>query len=151
MKLKIGAIIAGFIVVMAVFTAMAVAAPKDVMGVIAREGDVTIEPQEGSYANGAVTIEKVIAPADSFVAVHLTDGEMPGKRIGVVAVKAGVSTDVRVPLTTDKLTPELIAAVHVDRGTPGEFEFDMKDPEHSPDRPYFVNGMEAAMKFKAGQ
>ena len=41
-------------------------------------------------------------------------------------------------------TPKVIVAVHADRGTVGEFDFDMMNKEMSPDRPFFVNEAELA-------
>ena len=41
-------------------------------------------------------------------------------------------------------TPKVIVAVHADRGTAGEFDFDMMNKEMSPDRPYFVDEAELA-------
>ena len=41
-------------------------------------------------------------------------------------------------------TPKVIVAVHADRGTAGEFDFDMMNKEMSPDRPFFVNEAELA-------
>ncbi|HEY3317960.1 MAG TPA: hypothetical protein VGK50_06020 [Coriobacteriia bacterium] len=151
MKLKIGAVLAAFVVLVALF-AWATLAGAAVMGIVARKGDVSIEPKELSYDNGKLVISKVVAPADSFVVVYLADGDMPGKRVAAVPIKAGVTTDLEVPLSDKKgLTPDLIAAVYIDRGKRGEFEFNMKDPAHSPDRPYFVDGKEVAAKFKAAE
>ena len=46
------------------------------------------------------------------------------------------------------LTDKLIVAVHADRGIVGAFEFDTTKFDSSPDKPYFVGGMELAMEVK---
>src|SRR5450759_1696831 len=76
---------------------------------------------------------------------------MPGARIGLQAIPAGTSTDVEVKLDDVKLTGKLIVAVHADRGIGGKFEFDKKLFDASPDKPYFVDGMELAMEAKVAQ
>jgi hypothetical protein len=121
----------------------------EVMGVLARKGDVRITANDQVGATGSVTIARVVAPHDSWVIVHLDGGDgMPGKRIGYAPVPAGVSTDIVVKLDTDKLTPKLLVALHVDHGTRGKLEFDMKRTEASPDKPYIVDGKEMATTFK---
>ena len=67
----------------------------------------------------------------------------PGMRVGLAPVKRGESLDVKVPLK-DLTTPKVIVAVHADKGTAGEFDFDMMNKEMSPDRPFFVDGAELA-------
>jgi hypothetical protein len=75
--------------------------------------------------------------------VHADEDGTPGERVGLAHVEGGESYRVKVPLdgvTTDNV----IVAVHADRGTPNEFDFDMMNKEMSPDRPYFVDEKELA-------
>ena len=44
------------------------------------------------------------------------------------------------------LTDKLIVALHADRGVVGTFEFSKDKFDSSPDKPYFVDGMELAME-----
>jgi len=137
---------------LALFGWGAVAGADDVMGIVARAGDAAIIVSDQPEAKGTVVIDKVVAPRDAFVVVHQSDGGMPGERLGYAAVKAGINRDVKVELDAKvALTPQLLAAVHVDRGKKGELEFDMKNLERSPDKPFFVDGKEVAQAFKAAE
>lgn len=127
-----------------------VAGAEEVMGVIAREDSASIAVEDQPDGDRNVVIGKVVAPADAFVVIHQNDGGMPGERLGYARVEKGVTTDIEIELDPDvAVTPELIAAVHVDRGVKGAFEFDMESFERSPDKPFFVNGAEVAKAFKA--
>jgi hypothetical protein len=117
----------------------------DVMGYIARKGDAAIEARDQAVTGRTFVAAKVVAPESAWVIVHLDKGgHKPGMRIGYVHVEKGVSTEVRVPLDTDMLTPDLLVAVHADRGEAGKLEFDMDAKEKGPDKPFFVDGHEVA-------
>lgn len=141
---------AATLAVVALFAWGTIAGAAEVMGMVAAKGAAAIEADDQPGATDELVIERVVAPRGSWIVVHLEKGMgMPGKRVGIVRVPKGVSDDVRVPLKGAKLTDRLIAAVHVDRGVEGEFEFDMARMEHSPDKPYFVGGMEVAVVVEA--
>lgn len=130
----------------------AVAAGEEIMGVITTGDAVGIAASEQIGATRTVTIDIVRAPKDSWVVVHQNDGGMPGKRLGYVAVKKGVTRNVKVKLDSKvPLTPELLAAVHADGGIKGKLEFDMDDMEGSTDKPYYVDGAEVAVAFAAAE
>jgi len=149
-KTRIAAIGVVGVLSLALFGWGAVAGAEEVMGIIARSGDAVVIVSDQPDADGSVVIDKVVSPADAFVVIHQNDGGMPGERLGYTAVEAGVTRDVKVKLDSDvPLTPELLAAVHIDRGKKGTLEFDMKSPERSPDKPFFVDGKEVAAAFKA--
>jgi hypothetical protein len=136
----------------ALFTWGAIAGAENVMGVVAGEGSASIVVSDQPDGDRTVTITKVVAPADAFVVIHQSDGGMPGKRLGYARVDKGLTRNVKIELEGDApLTPELLAAVHIDRGTPGELEFDMENIDRSPDTPFFVNGAEVAQAFKAAE
>ena len=90
-----------------------------------------------------LVVKRVLAPTDAWIVVHLDDKGMPGKRVGLVHISKGESTNVKVPLT-GVTTEKVIVAVHADKGTPGQFDFDMMKKAESADRPFFVNGKELA-------
>jgi hypothetical protein len=48
-------------------------------------------------------------------------------------------------------TPNVIVAVHADRGTAGTFDFDMDKAMASYDRPFFVDEMELAAVVALGK
>jgi hypothetical protein len=70
---------------------------------------------------------------------------MPGRRVGVTPIPAGVSSNVAVAIDPQAdLKDGVLVAVHADRGVAGTFEFNMKDKLNSPDQPFFVGGKEVA-------
>lgn len=90
-----------------------------------------------------LVVERVKAPTDAWIVVHLDDNGMPGDRVGVQHISKGESRDVEVKLkgvTSEKV----IVAVHADKGEADTFEFDMMDKLGSPDRPFFVGNKELA-------
>lgn len=125
------------------------AGAEEIMGIIAPEGTAEIEAAAQLGATDSIMIDEVIAPDRAFVVVHQNDDGMPGELLGYTSIEEGTSTDVVVKLDPKiKLTPELLAAVHIDRGKAGELEFDMEKPKHSPDQPYFVNAKAVAVSIK---
>jgi hypothetical protein len=117
------------------------------VGVVASAKTAAVKVMDQPGAAGSVTVESVKVPGPSWIAVHLDDNGMPGRRIGLQAVPAGESRDVVVKIDNVKLTGKLIVAVHADRGIAGTFEFSKGTFDSSPDKPYFVDGMELAMEI----
>jgi hypothetical protein len=115
----------------------------EVWGYVASEEYAQLEVAESQPGVEELVVARVLAPEDAWIVVHLDDDGMPGERVGLVHVTEGESTDVRVTLE-GVTTPNVIVAVHADRATNGEFDFDMMDARHSPDRPFFVNREELA-------
>ena len=121
----------------------------EVMGIVAAKGAASITADDQPGAKTSVVIAEVVAPADAFVVVHTSMDGKPGMRLGFTPVHKGVNRDVVVKLdAASELTPELLAAVHMDRGTPGKLDYNMKTIEHSSDRPFYVEGKEVATAFK---
>jgi hypothetical protein len=119
-------------------------AGSKMLGVVVSEKAAKLAVADQPGTTGSIVVESVTAPGPSWIVVHLDESGKPGMRIGVVAVPAGTSTRVTVPLKNVMLTDKVIVALHADRGVAGVFEFDMKAFESSPDKPYFVGGMELA-------
>jgi hypothetical protein len=117
-------------------------------GVVAAKSVASLEVMDQPGAKESVTVASVNVPGPSWIVVHLDVDGKPGKRIGLQAVPAGRSADVMVKLDAVTLTDKLIVAVHADRGIVGTFEFAMDNFDASPDKPYFVDGMELAMESK---
>ena len=117
--------------------------PTDgVWGYVAAADDAQLEISGNASAN-EVVVDRVLAPGDAWLVVHLNDDGKPGMRVGLQHVSEGESLDVAVALE-DVTGSSLIIAVHADKGTADEFDFSMDDPAGSPDRPYFVDGAELA-------
>lgn len=119
------------------------------VGIVANDRTAVVQVMDQPGASGSITVASVKVPGPSWIAVHLDEAGMPGPRVGLVHVAAGVNRNVKVPLQSGaKLTGTLIVAVHADRGIVGKFEFAKATFDASPDKPYFVDGMELAMKVK---
>jgi len=114
------------------------------VGVVVAEENVALKVEDQFGAGDSVTVARVVAPDDSWIVVHLDDDGMPGPRIGLLRVAAGESVDLEVPLDEAPTTPDVIVALHADRGQRGAFEFAMDDFMGSPDKPYFVDLEEVA-------
>ena len=115
------------------------------IGVVATKATASVEVMDQPGAKGTITVKSVTVPGPSWIAVHLDDNGMPGQRIGLRAVPAGESRDVVVKIDDVTLTDKLVVAVHADRGIIGTFEFSKDAFDSSPDKPYFVDGMELSM------
>jgi hypothetical protein len=143
--------IAGILLVVAAtlgIVAYAYAASRSetkMLGVVVAARNAALEVKDQPGATDSLVIDRVLAPGDSWVVVHLDMDGKPGDRVGFAHVNGGETTNVIVKLDPKvKLTEKLLVALHADRGIAGKLEFDMKKFESSPDKPYFVNGMELA-------
>lgn len=94
-----------------------------------------------------VMVEMVQSPEAAWIVVHENDNGKPGMRVGLAHIDAGISRMVEVELE-GMAEGSLIVVVHADKGTLGEFDFDMDNMMGSPDRPFFVNGAELAEVVK---
>lgn len=120
----------------------------EMVGVVTTAKFASLEVMDQPGAKGSIMVAGVKAPGPSWIAVHLDDNGMPGERVGLQAIPAGESTDVEVKIDDVKLTDQLIVAVHADHGIVGTLEFSKDNFDASPDKPYFVDGMELAMEVK---
>lgn len=116
----------------------------DVWGYVASADAAQLEITEMQQGATELVVDRVLAPQDAWIVVHLDDDGKPGMRVGLERIKKGESLDVKVALE-EIGTEKVIVAVHADRGERGEFDFDMMAPTMSPDRPYFVNEKELAV------
>lgn len=114
-------------------------------GVKDESGTADVRVQDQALNGNELTVATAAAPTDAWVVVHLNDMGMPGERVGIINISAGINTDVIVEIDSDAdLSSGLLVAIHADRGVPGEFEFDMDDKIGSPDQPFFVDDAEVA-------
>jgi hypothetical protein len=117
-------------------------------GVKATAATASLEASPQPGATNQIVISSVNAPTDAWIVVHLEKNGAPGQRIGLVHVRSGSTSDVVVPLDPVKLTPNVIVALHADKGDLGLFEFDMDNTLNSIDQPFFVDGKEVAIKVR---
>ena len=73
--------------------------------------------------DGHLLIENVTIPDDGWIVIYQEIDEEPGEVLGQQAVTAGNSSNVTVTIMPDDATPNLIAALHIDAGAHGEFEY----------------------------
>jgi hypothetical protein len=115
----------------------------EVWGYVASADKAQLELDENQDGVNELVVDRVLSPGDAWIVVHADDNGKPGMRVGIAHIDKGESTNVKVKLE-DLTTPKVIVAVHADKGTADEYDFDMMNKEMSPDRPYFVDGAELA-------
>ncbi len=115
----------------------------EVWGYVAAAEKAQLELAETQMNTQELVVDRVLVPEDAFVVVHLDDGGKPGMRVGLQPIPKGESTNVKVKLE-DVTSQKVIVAIHADRATDDELDFDMMAPEMSSDRPFFVNEKELA-------
>jgi hypothetical protein len=120
--------------------------PTKMLGVVVARDAAALVVADQPGASGSIVVDSLKVPGPSWIVVHLDMDGKPGDRVGLLAVPAGTSTRVTVPIQEVKLTDRLIVALHADRGVAGTFDFNMKAFESSPDKPYFIEGKELALE-----
>ena len=92
----------------------------------------SFETDTGSYLitenqrlgeDGTVQIPVVVTDVESWVVIHADEGGTPGTIIGRRKVVAGIHRNVRVEVNEDDVTATLYAALHLDMGERGAFEY----------------------------
>jgi hypothetical protein len=144
--LRIAGVTLGVLVAMSA-TAYALVHRSDtvkMVGIVVSPTAARLDVADQPGARSSIVVRSLKVPGPSWIVVHLDEGGKPGMRIGLKAVPAGTNRDVSVPIDAKDLTAKVIVALHADRGAPGKFDFDMKAFATSPDKPYFVDGMELA-------
>lgn len=115
------------------------------LGVVVAGKNAALEAKDQPGAASTLVVDRVLAPGDSWVVVHLDMDGKPGERVGLAHVDGGESRNVVVKLDPKvKLTEKVLVALHADRGIADKLEFDMDNFAASPDKPYFIDGMELA-------
>ncbi|PWE30267.1 DUF7282 domain-containing protein [Pararhodobacter marinus] len=97
-----------------------------------------VEASDQSVANGVVSAERIVAPANGWMVVHRTDAEMaPGPVVGYAPIREGETTDVAAILT-EAVEPGqmLMLMVHGEDGgmSTGVFEYTLGASEDGPVR-----------------
>lgn len=96
-----------------------------------------------------VVIPRVVAPAQSWVSASLetTSGQI-GEILGSQLVPSGESIHVAIPLSITPGNRPVIATLHVDLGTVGQFDFSPQDIGNSPDQPYVAGGQTVSVPVR---
>lgn len=101
-----------------------------------------IEAEAQKVVNSQVVIKSAILPRAGFVVIHQSQNGGPGPVIGHAAIKEGTNENVRVTVSADKLTPEVFAMLHHDRGNALVYEFP------GTDEPVVFNGQPVMVLIK---
>lgn len=111
-------------------------------GVIVKSGEASVAASDQYGVTDHIVVDSVTVPERSWlVAYRLGMEGMSGALLGYVAVPAGTSTKVSIPIDPSiRLTEFAIISVNADRGVKGRFEFAMDRFEASPDKPYYSAG-----------
>lgn len=96
-----------------------------------------VEAGDQLVTGDEITITSVLAKAKGFIVIHATSEGNPG--IGIAPIEAGYTANVKVKVDVTKLTPVVLAMLHVDDGAVGKYEFDGK------------NGLDGPVKDAEGQ
>lgn len=115
------------------------------LGVVVAGKNAALEVKDQPGVTATLVVDRVLAPGDSWVVVHLDMDGKPGERVGLAHVDGGETRNVSVKFDPKvKITEKVLVALHADRGIADELEFDMENFAASPDKPYFIDGMELA-------
>jgi len=92
--------------------------------------------------NNQLNISKIVAPEDGWINIHAVDDDgLIGGIIGTTQVNKGESKNIKVVISNKtKLTPNVAAMLHYDRGEKWVFETDK-------DGPALVDGVVIMRKF----
>jgi hypothetical protein len=121
-----------------------------VWGYVVAEENAQLEVTAEQLGADTLVVDRVLSPEDAWLVVHLEVDGKPGMRVGLLHIDEGETLDAEIPMD-GVTTPNVIVAVHADRGTAGTFDFDMDKAMASYDRPFFVDEMELAAVVALGK
>lgn len=121
-----------------ILTAAAFAALGTAAFAAAHAGGPSVTASDQSVANGVVSADSVMAPANGWLVVHRTDAEMaPGPVVGYAPLREGENTDVAAILQ-EEIAPGdmLMLMIHAEEGgmETGVFEYTLGATEDGPIR-----------------
>ncbi|MCB8923055.1 MAG: hypothetical protein H6662_15825 [Ardenticatenaceae bacterium] len=92
--------------------------------------------------DGQLTIDSVTAPESGWLVIHAqAEDGTAGDVLGYVPIGMGGSSGLAITIDPLEATPTLIAMLHIDAGTAGEFEFP------GADMPWEMDGVAVAASF----
>jgi hypothetical protein len=112
----------------------------------AAPGTAVLEVADRLTVINDLVVDRVVAPAPSWVAVYSVDGQgRPVELVGSARVGAGETLGVVVTIASDRaLSDKVLVALQADLGLPGVFEFTPGTFSASPDKPWSVGGAEVS-------
>jgi hypothetical protein len=113
----------------------------------AQEAGGTLTVSDQLSTNGTVVIDNVTADMAGWIAIHPDlGGGQPGPVIGIAPLAAGTDGSITVPIDLGGAKPALLAALHVDDGTVGRFEYIISGG--TLDAPVMVDGAPLLVPFR---
>lgn len=73
--------------------------------------------------NGRIFIADVVVPQQGWLVIHAVEDGEPGAVLGYTAVSPGANPRQNISVDPKQVTETLIAMLHIDAGTPAQFEF----------------------------
>jgi plastocyanin/predicted small secreted protein len=87
----------------------------------------SVSVRDQALNGGKVLMDRVFALEPGWLVIHIEQDGGPGPVIGSAFVEAGPNFDLEVDIDSELATPKLFAMLHLDAGTPGEYEFPGED------------------------
>jgi hypothetical protein len=104
-------------------------------------GQAVLGPAMSARGATGVLVTRVVVPAQAWVSVtEKGPSGQTGILLGTKLVAAGTHQDVAVPLRQMPSSGDVIATLHVDLGTLGQFDYSPLDLANSPDQPFVSGG-----------
>jgi len=107
-----------------------------VNGVVASTKNAVLKADDVRGTSGGIMVERVVAPRGGWLVARSINP--PYSVLGTAAIEQGESVDTLIKLGTIDAADAYVA-LHVDRGTPGVFEFDPERPRQSQDAAVYVD------------
>lgn len=129
---------------MTVYALAHVSASGKMLGAVTARGSAELVVADQLGATRTLVVERVVAPDESWVAVYTVGmGGMPGQLVGYVHANMGETRHLLIPLDPSiRLTEKVLVTLNVDRGVRSRFEFAPLRFDSSPDKPYYIGGVE---------
>jgi len=107
-----------------------------VNGVVAAARYAGLKPEDVRGTSAGIMVDSVVAPRAGWLVARSINP--PYSVLGTATIEQGENTDVLIRLTAAD-SADAYVALHIDRGTPGVFEFDPDRPRQTPDAAVYVN------------
>jgi hypothetical protein len=115
-----------FLLVSLVIPLHAQDATEDATPEAGAEGASSIVVTDQVSLDGTVVVQSVTSEGAGWLAIHVDMNGQPGPTVGIAPVVAGANENLVIPIDTLGATPALLAVLHVDDGTQGAYEFEMR-------------------------
>ncbi len=116
-----------------------------VNGVVAARNNADLKEEDVRGTSAGIMVDRVLAPRDGWLVVR--SATPPYSVLGTASIAKGESTNQLIKLTAAD-SADAYVALHVDRGTPGMFEFNPDRPRQSQDAVVYVDAAPVQVPVK---